>query len=134
MEVQLSPHFRLSEFLNLGKYPKNVPDAQSLVNLAIGCTTILEPARVLLASPIVITSGFRNNEVNKAVGGVENSQHLVGCAADIKVRDRIKFSLLIAHLRSLPFDQLLVGHGWCHVSWSPFSTPRHDYRPGYYTY
>lgn len=134
MRVHLSPHFELSEFLNLAKYPDNTPDAQSLVNLAIGCVTILEPVRILMDCPIIINSGFRNQRVNTLVGGVATSQHMTGCAADIKVRDRVKFSLLIAHLRSMPFDQLLVGRGWCHVSWSPMGEPRRDYRPNYYSY
>ena len=134
MEVRLSKHFLLSEFLNLAKYPDNKPDAQSLVNLAIGCTTILEPVRELIGCPIIINSGYRCAYVNTLVGGVANSQHLSGCAADIKIKDRVRFALLIAHLRSLPFDQLLVGRGWCHVSWSPFSEPRRDYRPNYYAY
>ena len=134
MEVTLSPHFRLSEFLALAKYPGNTPDAQSLVNLTYGCVTILEPVRILMDCPIIINSGYRCHNVNTIVGGVPNSQHLTGCAADIKVRDRVKFSLLIAHLRSMPFDQLLVGKGWCHVSWSPMSEPRRDYRPNYYSY
>ena len=40
-----------------------------------------------MAGPIIINSGFRNSRVNRLVGGVENSQHLFGQAADIRPKD-----------------------------------------------
>ena len=43
--TRLSPHFTLSEFLNVEKYPDNKPSLQVLVNLAYGCLMLLEPAR-----------------------------------------------------------------------------------------
>jgi uncharacterized protein YcbK (DUF882 family) len=42
---------------------------------------------MLLGKPIIINSGFRCEEVNKAVGGVHNSRHLSGCAADISLKN-----------------------------------------------
>lgn len=133
-DIQLTRHFRLAEFLNLGRYPDNVPDAQSLTNLQYGVATILEPVRLLLNAPIIINSGYRNSHVNEAVGGVANSQHLTGCAADIRCSDRSKFNVLLAHLRATDYDQLLVGKGWCHISWNPHAAPRRQYRPNYYSY
>ena len=81
--VRLSPHFRLSEFLNLNKYPENIPTMQVVANLTYGCHQLLEPAR-LMVGPIIVNSGFRCEAVNRQVGGVRNSQHLVGQAADIR--------------------------------------------------
>lgn len=133
-DIQLTRHFRLAEFLNLQRYPDNIPDAQSLTNLQYGVSTILEPVRILLNAPIIINSGYRNPHVNEAVGGVTNSQHLTGCAADIRCSDRSKFNVLLAHLRATDYDQLLVGKGWCHVSWNPHAAPRRQYRPNYYSY
>lgn len=133
-DIQLTRHFRLAEFLNLGRYPDNIPDAQSLTNLQYGVATILEPVRILLNAPIIINSGYRNPHVNEAVGGVANSQHLTGCAADIRCSDRSKFNVLLAHLRATGYDQLLVGNGWCHISWNPHAAPRRMYRPHYYSY
>ena len=74
--VRLSPHFKLSEFLNLGKYPQNIPAMQDVVNLTYGCHLLLEPARSEVG-PIIINSGFRNEDVNRKVDGVKNSQHLL---------------------------------------------------------
>lgn len=45
---------------------------------------VFEPLRMHIQSPIIITSFFRNEAVNKAVGGVKTSQHLKGEAMDIK--------------------------------------------------
>ena len=131
-DIQLSPHFRLSEFLNLGKYPDNIPTMQAMVNMTYGCLTLLEPARELVG-PIIINSGFRSEEVNRKVGGVGNSQHLIGQAADIRPRDSAQFHRLVDYLRTCPHtDQLLTAATWLHISWTPFAPPRHYVRIGYY--
>ena len=131
--IRLSPHFKLSEFLNLGKYPENIPSMQVVVNLTYGCHLLLEPARQVVG-PIIINSGFRSEAVNRKVGGVSNSQHLLGQAADIRPRDSAQFQRLVDFLRYHDLtDQLLTGNGWLHISWNPFNTPRHYVRIGYYT-
>ena len=71
--VRLTPHYTVGEFLNLKKYPDNIPTFPDLVNLYFGCLLLLEPARQV-AGPIIINSGFRNSRVNRLVGGVANSQ------------------------------------------------------------
>ena len=130
--VRLSPHFKLSEFLNLGKYPQNIPAMQDVVNLTYGCHLLLEPARSEVG-PIIINSGFRNEDVNRKVGGVKNSQHLLGQAADIRPKDPDQFRRLVEILMDCPYtDQLLAGNGWLHISWNPFAQPRHYVRIGYY--
>ncbi len=130
--TRLSNHFSLSEFLNLKKYPDNIPSMQVAANLTYGCLLLLEPAR-LEVGPILINSGYRNQRVNALVGGVKNSQHLQGCAADIRPRDPQQFQRLVAFLRSCEYtDQLLTGPGWLHISWNPSGQPRHFVRIGYY--
>ena len=130
--IKLSQHFMLSEFLNLGKYPENIPDLQHVANMTYGCHQLLEPARQEVG-PIIINSGFRNTQVNTLVGGVPNSQHLTGQAADIRPCDPQQFQRMVTFLRSCPLtDQLLTGPGWLHISWNPFGTPRHYVRIGYY--
>ena len=130
--VRLSPHFKLDEFLNVGKYPDNKPSLQVVANLAYGCLMLLEPAREAVG-PIIINSGFRNPRVNTLVGGVNGSQHLLGQAADIRPKDPAQFHRLVAFLRSCEYtDQLLTGNGWLHISWNPFGIPRHYVRIGYY--
>ena len=131
--VRLSPHFTLAEFCNLRKYPANVPTTQQIANMTYGCRQLLEPAREAIGCPIIINSGFRNPRVNALVGGVKNSQHLQGCAADIRPRDPQQFLRLVAFLRSCEYtDQLLTGSGWLHISWNPSGQPRHFVRIGYY--
>ena len=131
-DIRLSPHFTLAEFCNWQKYPANVPTLQVVANLTYGCLMLLEPAREAVG-PIIINSGFRNSRVNTLVGGVKNSQHLQGCAADIRPRDPAQFQRLVAFLTSHALtDQLLTGSGWLHISWTPFSIPRNYVRIGYY--
>lgn len=131
-DTKLSPHFKLAEFLNLKKYPENIPSLQDVANMTYGCHFLLEPARKEVG-PIIINSGFRNEAVNRKVGGVTNSQHLIGQAADIRPKDPAQFQHLVAFLKSCQdTDQLLTGNGWLHISWSPFVWPRHYVRIGYY--
>jgi len=130
--TRLSPHFKLGEFLNLKKYPENVPSMQVVVNLTYGCHLLLEPARQIVG-PIIINSGFRNEAVNRRVGGVKNSQHLIGQAADIRPQDPAQFQRLVDFLKTNTLtDQLLTGSSWLHLSWNPFAQPRHYIRIGYY--
>ena len=130
--TRLSKHFALDEFLNVGKYPDNKPTMQQVVNMTYGCHLLLEPAR-LVVGPIIINSGFRNSRVNALVGGVKSSQHLQGCAADIRPRDTAQFQRLVDFFKSWEYtDQLLTGNGWLHISWNPFTPPRHYIRIGYY--
>ena len=131
--IKLSEHFLLSEFCNWQKYPQNNPTTQQIANMAYGCRNLLEPAREALGCPIIINSGFRNIKVNALVGGVKTSQHLQGCAADIRPRDPAQFQRLVTFLKAHALtDQLLTGHGWLHISWTSFGQPRHYVRIGYY--
>lgn len=130
--IKLSNHFTLAEFCNFSKYPDNLPTPQVVFNLKYGCQYLLEPARREVG-PIIINSGFRNPRVNALVGGVNNSQHLLGQAADIRPKDPHQFQRLVDFLRANEYtDQLLTGNGWLHISWCPFAAPRHYVRIGYY--
>ena len=54
-------------------------------------------------------------------------------AADIRPRDPQQFQRLVDFLKAHQLtDQLLTGNGWLHLSWSPFTNPRHYIRIGYY--
>ena len=131
-DIRLSVHFKLVEFLNVKKYPDNKPTLQDVANMAYGCIMLLEPARQAVG-PIIISSGFRNSRINRLVGGVANSQHLIGQAADIRPQDPAKFQSLVDFLKTSEYtDQLLTGSTWLHISWSPFRPPRHQIRIGYY--
>ena len=131
--TKLSNHFTLAEFCNWKKYPQNIPTTQQIANMAYGCRNLLEPAREALGCPIIINSGFRNIKVNALVGGVKTSQHLQGCAADIRPKDPAQFQRLVTFLKAHALtDQLLTGHGWLHISWTPFGQPRHYVIVEYY--
>ena len=100
--------------------------------MTYGCIMLLEPAR-LEVGPIIINSGFRNSRVNRLVGGVSNSQHLIGQAADIRPKDPAQFQRLVDFLKAHALtDQLLTGSTWLHLSWNPFAQPRRYIRIGYY--
>ena len=130
--TRLSNHFSLAEFCQLSKYPDNIPTMQAVANMAYGCHLPLEPAR-LEVGPIIVNSGFRNSRVNALVGGVANSQHLLGQAVDIRPKDPAQFQRLVAFLKACEHtDQLLTASSWLHIYWNPFATPRHYVRVGYY--
>lgn len=89
--------------------------------------TILQPLRDAYGKPIVVTSGFRCYSLNKAVGGSKTSDHMIGCAADIRsVSDTLKDNLELFELikkLNLPYRQLIYEYGtyksgpdWTHVS------------------
>jgi uncharacterized protein YcbK (DUF882 family) len=75
----LAPHFKLCEFLH-GDDP--LPPAWVVNNLT-RLAHRLQGIRDLLGLPVLINSGYRTAEHNRAVGGVKNSFHLKGMAADI---------------------------------------------------
>ena len=91
-------------------------------NLKELCNYLLEPLREKLNKPIIVTSGYRCFELNKIVGGVSNSQHLEGKAADIIVKDLSTEDLFNFIKKNFKFDQLIIEHikgkNWVHVSWN----------------
>lgn len=105
----------------------NTPSFAVVENLNKLCQLILDPTRAKLDAPIYVTSGYRCRALNVAVGGVGNSQHLTGCAADLQYKDLQK---LFDILKDNPnVDQLLYERSktskWLHVSISVKGTPRH---------
>jgi len=105
---------------------KNIPDTQSIVNLAILATEVLQPLRDAMDEPIKIGSGYRCEALNKAVGGVSTSQHRLGQAADLCIDgDLSKGKKWFNYIRThLTFDQLIWEHNskgtyWVHVSYNP---------------
>lgn len=103
----------------------NIPTKQEELNLIALVENILDPLREAYGKPIIVTSGFRCERLNKLVNGSKTSQHRFGQAADIRtVEDTIeenkKLFNLIQEL-DLPFDQLIdeYNYDWIHVSYSP---------------
>ena len=129
--MNLSEHFTFEELTasetaarhGLDNTPGPIAQ-QNLVRLA----NFLEEVRKVLGKPISINSAYRGPEVNAAVKGSKNSQHLVGCAADIKVPGMTPDQVVLAIIASkLQYDQLIREFdAWTHVSISneEGSTPR----------
>ena len=102
---------------------RNKPDATVVENLTALVHHILDPAREALGEPIVVNSGYRSPQLNRCVGGVPDSQHVKGEAADLRTRSAEGNRRLFDILSKLPFDQLIWEHGsdkapaWIHVSY-----------------
>ena len=78
----------------------NVPTAEAVRNLELLTKCVLDPLREAWGSPIIVTSGYRCEELNKHVGGVKTSYHLRGMAADIRPKNGLvdKLYALVEHL------------------------------------
>lgn len=145
--MNLSPHFTLAEFtrsdsaISMGN--PNTPTAAHLANLKVTAAG-MERVRVIFGNlSVIVSSGYRNPVVNKAVGGVSNSDHALGFAIDFKVPG-FGTPLDVARAIStsgLQFDQLIHerkpnGAWWVHISFNPRMRQQRltyngkSYRPG----
>ena len=134
LSTRLSNNFILNEF-TISQVAerhgyKNEPNEKQIENLRLLCVNVLQPLREIIAVSIFINSGFRSFDVNAAVGGKFNSQHLEGKAADFIVPSMNLVDVFNIILQKLLFDQLIyefgnqprldrrVEAGWIHVSWN----------------
>ena len=85
---------------------------------------VLDPVREKLGKPVVVNSGYRCEKHNKDVGGVRNSQHLRGEAADIHCADNERLKQLI--IENGKFDQLIDYGTFLHVSYKRTGGNRHQ--------
>lgn len=97
----------------------NMPDINSLDCMLDLIYNVLQPLRDKLGKSVIITSGYRNFEVNKLVGGQKNSQHTKGQAADIIVKGMSVNSLFEFIKNSdIKYDQLINEKQWIHISFN----------------
>jgi hypothetical protein len=97
----------------------NTPSKEAIENIEALVSKVLDPLREAFGKPIYVRSGYRSVDLNMAVGGVKNSQHLKGEAADITANSREDNQWLFEYIRdNLPFDQLIdeYNYSWVHVS------------------
>lgn len=135
-----------SEFFTLSELTKsstasryhidNTPSAEIIQNLQYGVDMVLDPLRRLYGKPIIITSGYRSQELNKKVGGVANSWHTQGNAADIHVSSLTEATKIFSNLQKITsVDTALFEHStagqWLHVQWNMNKTPRHHFNFNY---
>lgn len=120
-------HFTIEELCKSDvankKKINNIPNSEIIENLEQLIVNILDPLREEYGKPIIVNSGYRCPELNKAVGGAKNSHHLTGYAADITVGSPSKNKILFELIQKLdlPFDQLIdeKKFSWVHVSYTP---------------
>ncbi len=121
-----SKYFRLEEFLASStarqKSIENLP-SWTIVEHLVELSLFLDGLREAWGSGIIISSGFRNSDLNKKVGGVQNSIHLIGYAADIVPANgqMADFKRFVKNwIKDKDFDQCIVeknkkGKEWIHI-------------------
>ena len=142
-QARLSEHFMLAEMCKTSAKTAdgNIPSHVHIENLKRLCGWLEELRRRWNNiygegdDPIIINSGYRSEAVNKAVGGVKGSNHLTGCAADIRVtgiEQLIRYATIlldISDLNNEDFDELLIersprGGYWLHFAVRPSGNRR----------
>lgn len=136
VDFKLSEHFTLGEMCKTSVKYKNVPNEVQVENLKRLCSW-LEMLRSEWNrrygegnDPIIINSGFRSEAVNNVIGGVATSNHLTGCAADIRVagmEQLIRYATILLDVSDQSredFDELLLeysprGGYWLHFAVRP---------------
>ena len=129
-EAKLSQHFSLGEFTR-SKYPEvyNIPSHEAIANMKRLCVW-LEVLREQSSHPVIINSGYRSPQLNRKVGGAPTSNHLTGCAVDIRTsgfEQAIEYAaILIAYATesNQDYDELLIeknryGAVWLHFAVRP---------------
>lgn len=129
-------YFKLSEFTKSNIASKlgfiNTPLESDIHNLDLLVSNILDPLREAWGKPIIITSGYRVPRLNEAVGGVKNSDHLYGKAADIvpyDPNDFKKFTEFIKDfLKDKEFKQCIIEKSkyskWIHISYDSLNNKK----------
>lgn len=95
---------------------------QTAANIRALVEDVLDPAREKLGKPIRVNSGYRCPKHNLAVGGVKNSQHMAGEAADICCENNKLLKQII--VENGKYDQLIEYPTFLHVSWKRNSVNR----------
>ena len=131
-KVTINKSICLSEHITLGEVTKsshteinNIPSHVAIENLKRVCVW-LEVLRGRVG-PIIINSGYRSPELNKAVGGAPTSNHLTGCAVDIRVagiEQALRYAVILmdyADETQQDYDELLIerspqGNYWVHFA------------------
>ena len=139
-ETKLSEHFGLAELTKTSVNIENVPNEAQVENLRRVCRWLERLRRRWNDKygdgddPIIINSGFRSEAVNKAVGGVPTSNHLTGCAVDIRcigMEQALRYAAILLDISDMSredFDELLIEQKrsvvWIHFAVRPSGNRR----------
>ncbi|MBQ7662632.1 MAG: hypothetical protein IJS48_04575 [Prevotella sp.] len=133
--AKLSPHLTLGEMTTSNhKEVYNIPSHEAIANLKRLCGW-LEVLRERYGEPIRINSGYRSPQLNRKIGGAPTSNHLTGCAADIRVagmEQALRYAVILldyADESKQEFDELLIernryGAMWVHFAVRPSNNRR----------
>ena len=125
--AKLSPHFTLGEMTTSNhKEVYNIPSHEAIANLKRLCGW-LEVLRERYGEPIHINSGYRSPQLNRKIGGAATSNHLTGCAVDIRVagmEQSLRYATILLDYSDeskQEFDELLIeknryGAIWVHFA------------------
>ena len=115
----MTEHFSLEELTRTDhRTLDNTPDPAALANLQ-RLAEFLEKVREVLGDrPVMITSGYRSQAVNDAVGSKDTSQHRLGLAADFRVPGMSPQEIVMAIVASgIAYDQVIKEYdSWTHIS------------------
>ena len=162
--AKLSPHFTLGEFTRSGSHPEvyNIPSHEAIANLKRLCVWLEELRKryndkyvvvkgdssttlgmtgggstldmTKKEEPIRLNSGYRSPQLNKKIGGVATSNHLTGCAVDIRVlgmEQLIRYATILldyADESKQEFDELLIERNRYGAIWLHFAVRPRDNR------
>lgn len=122
--MEISANYKLDEFTQSATAKRlkidNTPDNSVVNNIISLVQNVMQPLSDNYRGTIIITSGYRCEELNTAVKGSRTSQHMKGEACDFVCADKAKAFNFIKN--NLEFDQLIWEKGddeqpqWVHVS------------------
>lgn len=114
----------------------NTPAVAVCDNLMLLIVNVLQPLRDAIKKPVIVSSGYRCPKLNSYIGGVSNSQHVTGQAADITVTG-MTIKALFEYIRKsgIVYDQLIEEGTWIHISYNKDFNRKENllYRNGKYT-
>jgi hypothetical protein len=136
--MQLSEHLSVAEYIKSDtakrKGISNSMTAAHTENAKVLAAKIFEPIRVHFGKPIYVSSGYRSQALNSAIGGSSSSQHCSAEAIDLDQDDRgtgVTNRMVFDYIKdNLDFDQLIFELGdeqnpdWVHVSYKVSGTQR----------